>query len=142
MAYFAIKSAFPDRTDKAKIQIDLNGLNPAQGLVAIAEVIDLSSGLAKPPIVTLIAKADTGDAVKTLREAMLDGAGEQQTLEIDASKLKKGDIAALARVTVNLADAAAVLASLPARHGSPAPTSSRSHHPTIARCSLSVASRR
>ncbi|MHC2622496.1 hypothetical protein ACVIW2_004528 [Bradyrhizobium huanghuaihaiense] len=108
VAYFAIKSAFPDRTDKAKIQIDLNGLNPAQGLVAIAEVIDLSSGLAKPPIVTLIAKADTGDAVKTLREAMLDGAGEQQTLEIDASKLKKGDIAALARVTVNLADAAAV----------------------------------
>ncbi|NUU41567.1 hypothetical protein [Tardiphaga robiniae] len=104
-AYFAIKSTFPDRTSDSKIKIDLNGLNPAEGLVAIAEVVDLTSGLAKCPIVTL-SKAGTGNAVKDLREAMLDGAGEQQTLEIDTSKLKEGGIAALARVTVNLGDAA------------------------------------
>ncbi|BAM89471.1 hypothetical protein S58_34780 [Bradyrhizobium oligotrophicum S58] len=104
VAYFAVKPTDP--TGAPKITIDLNGLNPAPGLVAIAEVIDLSSGLAKPPVVTLVSKAGTGNA--ELRTAMLDGVGEQQTLDIDASRLAPKAVAAIVRVTVNAGDAAQI----------------------------------
>ncbi len=109
VAYFAIQAkAASDGSPIAKVQIDLDKLNPAVGLVAIAEIIDLTTGLAKPPIVTLIPTAGTDDAVKLQREAMLDGTGEQHSLIIDAGKLKPGETVAIARVTVNKGDAAVV----------------------------------
>src|SRR6202012_3315579 len=107
VAYFAVK-AIADGSKKVvpKIALDMDGLNPAPGLVAIAEVIDLSSGLAKPPVVTLVPQADTGKA--ELRQAMLDGVGEQYKLGIDASRLAPGDVAAIVRVTVSEGDAALI----------------------------------
>ncbi len=101
-AYFAIQAK-----PGAKVTLDLDKLTGASHLIAVAEVIDLTTGLAKPPIVTLAAKS-FDPTLKDLRDAMLDGTGEQTTLEITARGPGAGDpvTVAIARVIVSSGDAA------------------------------------
>ncbi|UGY02527.1 hypothetical protein [Bradyrhizobium quebecense] len=102
-AYFAIQAK-----PSVKVTLDLDKLTGASKLIAVAEVIDLTTGLAKPPIVTLAPKS-FDPALDDVRKAMLDGTGgEQTTLEITARGQRSGDPAtvAIVRVIVSSGDAA------------------------------------
>jgi hypothetical protein len=97
VAYFAVEAR------AGKVTVDLNQF-PSSGPIVVAEVIDLTLGLAKPPIVTLTpAKFDAN--LKNLRDAMLDGTGEQNKLDVNAGKRP---VVAVIRVTVSSGDAAAI----------------------------------
>jgi hypothetical protein len=101
-AYFAVEAA-----GAGKVTIDLDQL-PSCSAIVIAEVIDLTSGLAKAPIFTLTPTKYDADLTQ-LRYALLDGAGEQNKLEVNHAN--EGQIVAVIRVTVSSGDAAAIVSS-------------------------------
>lgn len=96
-----------DGTDRPKqFAIDLKKV--VAGKIAVADVLDLTTNLAKPPSTTLSNPFAANTAKqKKLNDALTGNAGEQWTITIDVSRAKHGDVVALVRATVAEGDAAA-----------------------------------
>ncbi|MCO6425689.1 hypothetical protein [Sinorhizobium meliloti] len=101
VAYLAIRKA----TGQASpLTIDMNKINAAA--IAVADVLDLTAQLAKPPSVTLSNYVPDGDPKrKRLNDELTGGAGQQSTLMIDIARAKDGEVVALVRATVSDGDA-------------------------------------
>ncbi len=109
VAYFAIR-----KTDKAatELKIDL-ALVQQNDVVAIADVLDLTTRLAKPPSATLSAPILEVDpkkkeAKEKLRDALTGHAGVASTLTLDVSHAAVNELVALVRGSVAEKDAFAV----------------------------------
>lgn len=108
VTYLAVAFHDPeDGTSRAK-QFEIDVTKVGAGKIAVADVLDLTTNLAKPPTATLSNyPAANTDERKKLNDALTGNAGEQSTLKIDVSRAKHGDIVALVRATVAAGDAAA-----------------------------------
>lgn len=115
VAYFAIR-----KTDKAAngLKIDL-ALVDRKDVVAVADVLDLTTRLARPPSVTLSAPIlepdakirDADDKMKAqedLRDRLSGHAGIQSTLTLDISHAAVNELVALVRATAAEKDVSAV----------------------------------
>ncbi len=98
VAYYAVKAASPT------VAFDLDALTPP-GTHAIGDIIDLTSGLAKPPTVTLVNQSLRADA--ELYKAFAGAPGERWTYKIDVPpSWPDGSTVALLRLTLSTGDAA------------------------------------
>ena len=100
VAYLAIRK----KGTVSKLDIDLKNIGAAT--IAVADVLDLTTGLAKAPSVTLSNYAPGG--IKALYDKLTGAAGEQSTLAIDVTQARQDDIVALVRATVPQGDAVAL----------------------------------
>lgn len=108
VAYLAVRFVDPsDGTTRPRnLEIDMTKLGA--GKVAVADVLDLTTTLAKPLAMTLCNQPSVADAeLKKLNAELTGGAGEQVTHRIDLSNARPGDVVALVRATVVAGDAAA-----------------------------------
>ncbi|MGY8632549.1 hypothetical protein RAD15_08640 [Bradyrhizobium sp. 14AA] len=104
VAYLAVRK----HASVDALKIDMTLVNVVGG-IAVADVRDLTAGLAKPPSVILSSPiTETDEEQKKLRKALTDNAGAQSTLTIDVSRAAIGDVVVLVRATVTNGDAAAI----------------------------------
>ncbi|MBH8609970.1 hypothetical protein I4N56_002685 [Pseudomonas mohnii] len=107
VAYFAIRKA---RKSLDQLTIDLTHI-AQPNVVAVADVLDLTTGLAKSPSVILAAPLllepypRKQQTAKQLRSVLAEQAGDQSTLTLNVSRAEIGEVVALVRVIVAEDDA-------------------------------------
>ncbi|UVK55362.1 hypothetical protein DBIPINDM_001870 [Mesorhizobium sp. AR02] len=107
VAYFAIRKSRKENT-AANLEIDVKSAVTG-GAIAIADVLDLTTRLARPPSATLSNYVpDDNDGRKELNGKLTDHGGDQSTLTIDITHARPGEVVALVRVTLSDGDAEAI----------------------------------
>ncbi|TCU74897.1 hypothetical protein EDE08_103112 [Bradyrhizobium sp. R2.2-H] len=100
VAYFVISAS--DKENPTTITLENIAL--PDDVFAVVDILDLTTGLAKPPSFTIVKKQpDPKGPQKTVREALFDGAGELYSIETGPSRNDRP--VALARVIVTKGNA-------------------------------------
>ncbi|MBI2740130.1 MAG: hypothetical protein HYX38_26740 [Rhodospirillales bacterium] len=102
VAYFQIRKS-ADNVSTVGIKVRTF----CQPSIAVVDVLDLTSGLAKSQLRTLATEA-LNDGAKKLRADLTDDAGEDYSVEIPVAGLSTEEVIALVRVTVAGGDASAL----------------------------------
>lgn len=107
VAYLAVVFREPKKKGDRSAKISINLAPDGSDRIAVADVLDLTAGLAKAPSITLSNYSAAEKKGFAALNAALAGAGNRQsTLEIDVSRARDGDVVALVRAIVVEGDAA------------------------------------